>query len=223
VTRANRTGLATELARIAGVSVIQQPAQFAHLLIRAGEKGGYIVIGLDGSIRHTVGVTEIARVIEQESEAHQLAELHNPARPFNLVFGFSANKSSFRVGESLGFRAQSFRSGYLTVVDLGTDGKVSVLFPLEPGQDNRVSTDRTIVVPTAAMSESFQAQSPVGRGMVRAFVTEQPLNLTFREGSGSQATQVAAALRRALDVSDVGAAVPVGNWATASIVYTITK
>ena len=222
VARANRPTLATELGRIAGVSVIQQPAQFAHLLVRPAEKGGYIVLGLDGSIRHTVAASELARVIEQESESHQLAVLDNPARPFNVVFGFSASKSLFRVGEPIGFKAQSFRSGYLTVVDLGTDGKVSVLFPLEPGQDNRVSTDGTVVIPNAAMSESFQAQAPIGRGLVRAFVTDKPLNLTFRAG-GSQASQVAAALRAALEVSDASAPLPVSNWATASIVYTITK
>ena len=126
------------------------------------------------------------------------------------------------VGESIGFRAQSFRHGYLTVVDLGTDGKVSVLFPLEPGQDNRVTTDNTIVIPTAAMSDAFQAQPPTGRGMVRAFVTEKPLNFAFSAGKASQAGQVAAALRAALGVSG-DAPVPVESWATTSIVYTITK
>jgi hypothetical protein len=224
VARASRPALATELGRIAGVSVIQQPAQFAHVLIRPAEKGGYIVIGLDGSIRHTVSASsDLSRVIEQESEAHQIALLDNPARPFNVVFGFSASKSQFRVGEPIGFKAQSFRTGYLTVVDLGTDGRVSVLFPLEAGQDNRVTTDRTIMIPTAAMNESFQAQAPIGRGLVRAFVTDKPLNLTFRDGNGSQAAQVAAALRAALAVSDANAPIPVSNWATASIVYTITK
>ncbi len=226
VSRTARAGLATELERLSGVTVVQQPAQFAHLLIRPGLKGGYVIIGMDGATRHSVaanGTADLIRAIEQESSAHQLASLDNPGRPFNIIFGFSVNKSTFRLGESIGFRAQSFRAGYLTVVDLGTDGKVTVLYPMEPGQNNRVDLDKTVVIPTAAMAESFQAQDPVGRGIVRAFVTEQPLNLTFRAGAGSQAAQVAAALRAAVGASDANAAVPVGNWATSSIVYTITK
>jgi hypothetical protein len=226
VARAARAGLASELARIPGVTVVQQPREFAHLLVRPGAKGGYMVIGLDGATRHSVGanaVGELIRTIEQESSAHQLASLENPARPFNLVFGFSANKSTFRLGETIGFRAQSFRNGYLTIVDLGTDGKVTVLYPLEAEQDSRVDPDRTIVIPTAAMAETFQAQEPVGRGLVRAFVTERPLNLAFKAGAASQAAQVAAALRAAVGAEDGNAAVPVGTWATASVVYTITK
>jgi hypothetical protein len=97
-----------------------------------------------------------------------------------------------------------------------------VLYPLEPGQNSQVGIDQTVTIPTAAMAESFQAQNPVGRGLVRAFVTEKPLNITFKDGA-SQAAQVAAALRVALGASDANAAVPVGNWATSSIVYTITK
>ena len=223
VARAARPTVATELGRIPGVTVVQQPGQFAHLLVRPGVKSGYVVIGLDGATRHEAAANaDLVRAIEQESSAHQLAGLDNPGKPFNLVFGFSANKSTFRLGESIGFRAQSFRSGYLTIVDLGTDGKVTVLYPLEPGQNSQVGIDQTITIPTAAMAESFQAQNPVGRGMVRAFVTDKPMNLMFKDG-GSQAAQVAAALRVALGASDANAAVPVGNWATSSIVYTITK
>jgi hypothetical protein len=223
VARAARTTVAAELGRIPGVTIVQQPGQFAHLLVRPGVKSGYVVIGLDGAIRHEAAANpDLVRAIEQESSAHQLAGLDNPGKPFNLVFGFSANKSTFRLGESIGFRAQSFRAGYLTIVDLGTDGKVTVLYPLEPGQNSQVGIDQTVTIPTAAMAESFQAQNPVGRGLVRAFVTEKPLNITFKDGA-SQAAQVAAALRVALGASDANAAVPVGNWATSSIVYTITK
>jgi hypothetical protein len=75
------------------------------------------------------------------------------------------------------------------------------------------------VLPNGDMQ--FEAQLPSGRGIVRAFVTEKPLELPFLQGEATQAALVGAALRKA--IGSTGAAIPVSNWATASIVYTISK
>jgi hypothetical protein len=52
-------------------------------------------------------------------------------------------------------------------------------------------------------------------------VTDKPLELGFTQGEATQAALVGKALRKAIGAS--GAAIPVSNWATSSIVYAISK
>src|SRR5687768_4865446 len=42
---ANRTAVAAKLTAIPGVTVVQVPTQFAHLLVRPAERGGYNILG----------------------------------------------------------------------------------------------------------------------------------------------------------------------------------
>ena len=224
---ANRTAVAARLAGLPGVAVVQAPRQFAHLIIRPAERGGYHILGLDGATRHTVAdgnaVDAIASLIAQESGAHQIAVLENPAYPFAFEFSFVDNRTTFKVGDRIEFRAKANRDGYLTIVDLGTDGKVVVIYPNELDRDNRVKAGQEVRVPTVAMKTEFQAQEPAGRGIVRAFLTDKALELPFSEGAASQASQVVNSLRKAAGAASATAALPVSNWATASVVYTITK
>ena len=221
---ANQSQVSGKLNAVNGVSLVTGPRQFAHLLVRPGDKGGYKIIGMDGATRHTVAtLDEVAKAVTQESGAHQLASLENPAYPFAFEFAFASNKSEFKTGDKIEFRAKAARAGYLTIVDLGTDGKVVVIYPNELDRDNRVKAGQEIRIPTAAMNMEFEAQDPAGRGIVRAFLTEKPLELPFAEGEASQAAAFGAALRKAAGASSASAALPVGNWATASVVYTISK
>lgn len=216
---ATRAAIAASLANVPGVTLVEGARDFAHLLIRPKENE-YAIIGLDGSTRHIAArPADIATLLVQETGAQQLAALENPARPFALDFAFRDNKKNFRVGDSVEFRAKSSKDGYLTIVDLGTDGKVVVIYPSEAGQSNRIRAGEEFVLPNGDMK--FEAQLPSGRGIVRAFVTEQPLDLPFSQGEATQAGLVGKALRKAIGAS--GTAIPVDNWATASIVYSITK
>jgi hypothetical protein len=108
-------------------------------------------------------------------------------------------------------------SGYLTIIDLGTDGAITVLYP-QPGQDNRIAAGQTLRLPPTG---SFYALPPFGRGIVRAFVTQRPLDLHFTGQGASDASGVAAALRSAAGA--VSEAVPVTTWSTSALVYTIRK
>lgn len=216
---ATRAEVAAQMKGVPGVTLVEGARDFAHLLVRPKDNS-YAIIGLDGATRHVVAKpADVAVLLTQEAGAHQLAALENPAHPFELDFSFSNNKKSFKVGDAVEFRARSSRDGYLSIVDLGTDGKVVVIYPSEAGQDNRVKAGQEFVLPTGDIQ--FQAQLPSGRGIVRAFVTEKPLDLSFGGGEASQAGVVGKQLRKAIGAT--GPAIPVNNWATAAIVYSITK
>ena len=218
-----RAALRQAMAGAPDVMLTEGSQTIADLIIRP-VGSGYQVLGMDGAVRHTVpAADQIGAVLQQEQGARRLAALENPARPFALDFTFANGRQTFRIGEPIQFRVRSARDGYLTVVDLGTDGTVSVLYPNESERDGRVHAGQQIVLPTPAMDVEFTATPPAGRGIVRAIVTERPLALPTTEGV-TQAEAVERAIRAAAGTSPLqnSDAVPVNTWTTASMVYTVT-
>ena len=226
---AEREALRTALSDLPSLALVADPGAFAHLLVRP-RSGHRVVLGLDGfprdSVAASAGTRAVAELLRREYGQFQLTELENPARPFALDFAFVGGDGRFELGDPIAFRVTSERDGYLTLVDLAPDGTVSVIFPNEYATENRVSAGETTEFPTPAMDLEFRAIEPTGRGVVRAFVTERPLALSFAQGAeAEEAEGVWRALRRAagpgpIDGSD---AIPVAGWATAAMVYEIGR
>ena len=79
--------------------------------------------------------------------------------------------------------------------------------------------------PTDDMDFELIIQPPLGRGMVRAFVTPTPLDVPlegeFTAGDERLAAAIAEAVARA--AGTVNGAVRLDSWATASLVYDIRR
>jgi hypothetical protein len=194
-----------------------------HLRVRA-EGGHYLVAGRDGSVRHrvaapspSVGADGLREALAQEFGALQLEELAPPARSFPLEFAFGS-RGEFRLGDGIEFRVRPARAGYLTVIDLGTNGALSVLYPLDAaavfvGAQQEVRLPTTADRERVAPNPPYQAGEPTGAGAVRAFVTPRPLQL----GAGDDPLTADAVLR-ALQAASAGGE----PWATAMLRYRIT-
>lgn len=228
---AARTVIAGALNSVQHLVVVNGTGEFAHLIVRPAQNG-YVVLGLDGFARHHVPASSAATAAEplreillREVQANELAELDNPAAPFELAFDFNSEDNSFGLGDLVEFHVTSERAGYLTIVDLGTDGTITVLFPNALDADNRLEPGQAFVLPTPAMRMEFRATPPAGRGIVRAFLTDRPLDLTIREGETDLGRAVMSALAGAVGPSPLrdADAMPVTNWATRSIAYEVTQ
>jgi hypothetical protein len=232
-----RSVVAAELGRHPQIQARSDASRVSHLIVQPAA-AGYEVLGRDGAVRHRIGAihaaalaSSLSPILLQEWGALEVAGLHNPAHPFQVEFGFRGERTEFRLDEAMSFRLRSTRAGYLTIVDLSTDGKVTVLFPNQYERNNFVRAGEEVMVPTSSMNFDLLASEPLGRGIVRAFVTAHPMQIPFAatdgfgQGQASQADAVTAALRRAageppLPSSDV---IPLHNWASASVIYEITR
>jgi hypothetical protein len=221
---ATRAAISAAVTGTPGLALVTQPRDFAHLIIRASPDG-YSVIGLDGAKRHEIkgrraeAAPEIAKVLRNEAGTNVLAALDNPAQSKPLDFAFAGNRTAFHEDDPIVFTVTSPAAGYLTIVDLGTDGAITVLYPSE-GQSNQVKAGQAVRLPPES---SFYAQKPFGRGIVRAFVTQKPMSLHHTGDGAGDARAVATALRTAAGAATPAAAMPVNNWSTAALVYTIEK
>lgn len=222
VDAATRAAIDAAVRGTGGLTIVTQPRDFAHLAILPSENG-YKVVGMDGATRHELkggraqAATQLSTILRNEAGANMLASLDNPGQSKPLNFAFEGGQTEFRIGRPIAFSVTSPMDGYLTIVDLGTDGKVVLLYPEESGT-NRVKAGQVVRMPP---SDHFEATAPSGRGLVRAFVTQKPLDLKFKENVAQDAAAVVAALRAAAGGTAGTSALPVATWSTASLVYTI--
>ncbi len=230
VDSATSDALASALEGTDGVVLIHDEASFSDLLLR--RRGSDIrVVGMDGAARHVFpagpeGSSDLANALLREASAKGLGNMENPAQPFGLDVWLAGDASSFGIGENVRFLAEAQRSGYLTLVDLGTDGTVTVLFPNPYDRDNAVTEGQRIEFPTESMQSEIQAMPPAGRGMVRAFLTSEPLDIAvgddFTSGNIELADLIAEAVRSAAgSVEGSDGAVRLDSWGSASVMYEI--
>lgn len=210
---------------------VEHPDAYADLLLR--RRGDEIfVLGTDGARRHSflageVEADELAAVLRREAGAKRLGDMENPAQPFGVRVWMEGNRTELGIGELVVFHAESERDGYLTVVDLGTDGDVMVLLPNPFERENRIEAGQTFTFPSEEMGFDIPAQPPAGRGMVKAFLTPEPLDIPldgedFISGGVLLADSIAQAVRSAGGtVEGAPRAVRLDSWGSASLIYTI--
>lgn len=212
-----------------GVRLVDDENAFSHLIVR--RRGQQLrVIGSDGFVRHEglaadPGAMDVlADALRKEAASKRLADMDNPAQDFELELRLLGGETSFGLGAEINFQVRSERDGYLTLVDLGTDGTVSMLVPNADNPSVRVRAGETLTFP-AEEGLYFEAQEPLGGGMVRAFVTSAPLSVeiavgeVYAYGGEDFAEVIATALVRA--VGSIENAVRLESWGTASVVYEI--
>ena len=89
--------------------------------------------------------------------------------------------SRVRLGEEMKLRVHSGRPGHLLLVDVDADEKVTPLFPNEYserfGAGAEIGAGRPVEIPTPYYGFKFIAREPVGRGILFAVVTEDPVSL----------------------------------------------
>ena len=222
------------LAGESAVQLVEEEEDFSHLLLR--RRGTEIrILGQDGFQRterpFPVGggaAEAIAGHVVKEASALRLGDMDNLAQPFRVSLRMGDGRTSYGIGENVTFEATSERDGYLTLVDLGTDGTVTVLFPNEHDRNNRVRAGQTFRFPTDAMGFAIEVQPPAGRGMVRLFVTPETLDIPLQDGffhgRTDAAERVAEALREAAGgVEGAPGAVRLDTWATTTLVYDVTR
>jgi caspase domain-containing protein/uncharacterized protein DUF4384 len=212
------------------IRLVERENSFSHLIVR--RRGDELrVIGSDGYTRHEgIGTTPaamdvLATMLRKEAAAKSLGDMDNPAQSFGFELELLGGKTSFGLGEEIAFIIESDRDGYVTLVDLGTDGTVAMLLPNQDDPSIRIEAGQRLEYPGEDLA--FTALEPAGGGLVRAFLTEEPLGITIPDGElyafgGAQfAEAITAALKRAAGADD--GAVRLDSWGTASVVYEITR
>ncbi len=80
----------------------------------------------------------------------------------------------FRPGDNAKLRIRTANDGYLVVLRATTEGRIRILFPLDPGSDNFVRGGKTYEVKGRGGRETFSVDDRDGSGTVYAAVSTDP-------------------------------------------------
>ncbi len=89
--------------------------------------------------------------------------------------------NTYAFGENVVLNVKTNRDAYLTIVDVGTSGRVHVIFPNRFQTDNRIRAGQTIQVPDPRADFDFQVHGPAGTELIKVIASPDPAPL-FRAG-----------------------------------------
>lgn len=85
--------------------------------------------------------------------------------------------SIYRIGEKVKLMVRPRQDSYITVVDVGTSGKVTVLYPNHYQKDARVRANTTLMVPGDSAKWAINVGGPAGVDIIHVISSRQPLSL----------------------------------------------
>lgn len=150
--------------------------------------------------------------------------IENANKDFGLKLSIVNEKTSFAVGDEIKFAFSADRDCYLTLLDIGTSGKVHKLFPNKWHESNKVEKGKSYSIPPEGSNFVFKVQGPAGREYVKAIATLKPIEKL--EGAVSTSKGAFSEIQDAgLVLKDIGLELSqhdVKNWAETTISFEIT-
>jgi hypothetical protein len=147
-----------------------------------------------------------------------------PSDPEAISVKLSANQRQFKVGDKVTLSFTTNRDAYVTLVNVGTSGEVTILFPNRFSGSHGVKAGQTYSVPEATDGYEFIINGPPGVELVYALVTPKPvvfLPTDFPSGKVFQSvTEQAPAFTR--DINVAAKAIPLREQAKATLELTVS-
>lgn len=118
--------------------------------------------------------------IEEKKEAGEVDELEdieNPDAGFKVELWTDRKDSVYKVGEEIVFFFKAQKDCRLTLFNIGTSGKVYIIFPNKHQEDNLVKAGKVYRVPAGEAKWVFKASGPAGKELVKAIATLEKTEL----------------------------------------------
>jgi len=87
------------------------------------------------------------------------------------------NTKTYKIGDKINLYFNSERDCYLTLMNYGTSGKLTILLPNAIHQDNFIKGGRTYAIPGDEYPFDYELSGPAGTEKIKAIATTQKLNL----------------------------------------------
>jgi len=111
-------------------------------------------------------------------------EVSPPADPDPPVHVWLNSDGNYVLGDKGKVYVRAAQDGYLVVLRAAPDGRVRVLFPIDPGADQHVQAHKKYEVKSRGGKEAFMVDDTTGHGAVLAAVAKAPFRLDDFEQNG---------------------------------------
>jgi hypothetical protein len=134
-------------------------------------------------------------LLENAYAIKKLSRLDNPSPRFKVSVWVTPGTDpgsdqkkyvEMAVGDPVYFHFRSEKDAYLTLLNVGAEGGITVLFPNQYMPHNRVVAGKTYSIPSEEMGFQLHIGAPGGQEMVKAFATEFPLDLQGLDAASAE-------------------------------------
>lgn len=118
----------------------------------------------------------------------EISKIRSDNSDFKVEVVPVGGKKKYRVGDELELKFRSNKDAYVTVIDIGTSGKVRTLFPNKWRRDNQVEKDKWYRIPHGDSDYTLKVKGPEGVNFVKVIATRDRFDFVPRtaleEGEG---------------------------------------
>ncbi len=138
-----------------------------------------------------------------------------------------SDKRSYRIGEHVRFGLRVSRDAYVTLINIGTGGDVTILYPNRFHPTHFVRGGQEVAIPPADSGFTLVVKGPTGFDQVRAVATEDPV--MFQPGDFAGQPTAFRSLDRvqtrglAVEIKEGRAKMPAAKWAEDVIAVQVVR
>jgi hypothetical protein len=121
--------------------------------------------------------TKAAKKSFKQITIEQIEDIDNPEAGFKVDLWVDRQDATYKVGDQIVFYFKASKDCRLTLFNVGTSGKVAIIFPNDHHKDNAVKAGMEYRIPAKDAKYLFRAQGPVGEDVVKAIATLEKVAL----------------------------------------------
>jgi hypothetical protein len=148
-----------------------------------------------------------------------MQDLDNPEAGFKVDLSVDRKDATYKVGDPITFSFKTNKDCRLSLFNVGTSGKVTIIFPNEYQKDNLVKAGTEYRIPSKDAKYLFKANGPAGEDIVKAIATLEKVDLVSAsdlkppEGGFQEATKPEDQIAK--DIGIVLKPIDTKNWSEA--------
>jgi len=158
----NATGVSSTISAADDALVISASDGFSSASAAEGQPAGKAPAGIQSS--------------QENSYLQKLSKIHNPGSSFSVKLWVAGQPKAINIGDKINFFFQTPRDCYLTLLDMATNGDITILFPNKFHPNNLVKAGKQYAIPGDYNFE-MTISGPTGIEKVKAIATLQPARL----------------------------------------------
>lgn len=124
---------------------------------------------------------EDSEKLKKDVIVEDLSKIRSDNPDFKIQIKVLGDRKTFRPGDEIEFRFRTNKDAYVTLVDVGTSGRVRVIFPNRWSPENRVEANRWYRVPPRRSDFAFQVGGPAGVNYVKAIASIERFDVFGKE------------------------------------------
>lgn len=142
-----------------------------------------LVFGVTGAFTQQATVEKQIVVEEKtkEDKVNELKDIENPKAHFKIELWTDRENATYKIGEEIVFFFKAQRDCRLTLFNIGSSGKVYIIFPNKHQKDNLIKAGKIYRIPPEKAEWFFKAKGPAGKEVVKAIATEEKIDLVQKE------------------------------------------